>query len=150
MVNINCKLFRSNNCAFCKKIIANDGAWPELNKLKEINGHNITFEDVLLTTSTQHIFNKFNAKSYPRIYVEYNDKIYMAVRGNQKFDTCVELIKKAIDIVLLDDAKFKEAKDKQDIELDPGSDINMLKRFVQQPLIRSAYSEFVRSQSGRK
>ncbi len=52
--------------------------------------------------------------------------------------------------MLLDDAKFKEAKEKQDIELDPASDINMLKRFVQQPLIRSAYSEFVRSQSGRK
>ena len=150
MVNINCKLFRSNNCAFCKKIIANDGAWSELNKLKEINGHNITFEDVLLTTSTQHIFNKFNAKSYPRIYVEYNDKRFMAVRGNQKFENCLELIKNAIDIVLWDDEKFKVAKDKQDIELDPSNDINMLKKFVQQPFIRSAYSEFVKSQSGRK
>ena len=150
MVNINCKLFRSTNCGFCKKIIADDGAWPELNKLKEINGHNVVFEDILLSPKTQHMFNKFNAKSYPRIYVELGDKHYMAVRGNQKYETCVELIKKAIDIVLLDDAKFKEAKDKQDRELDPGSDINMLKRFVQQPFIRSAYSEFVRSQSGRK
>ncbi len=150
MVNINCKLFLSNNCAFCKKITANDGAWTELKKLNEINGHNINFEDVLLTTSTQHIFNKFNAKSYPRIYVEYNDKRFMAVRGNQKFENCLELIKNAIDIVLLDDEKFKVAKDKQDIELDPSNDINMLKKFVQQPFIRSAYSEFVKSQSGRK
>lgn len=150
MVNINCKLFRSTNCGFCKKIVADDGAWPKLTELKEIDGHSIVFEDILLSQKTQPIFNKFNARSYPRIYVEVGDKHYMAVRGNQKYETCVELIKKAIKIVLLDDDKFKVEKEKQDLELDPSSNVNMLRKFVQQPYIRSAYSEFVRSQSGRK
>lgn len=153
MVKINCKLFYNNRCGYSRRY--KTGSWNDISKNTNINDHDINYEIIELSKNTENIFKEYNIKSYPRTLLCYNDRVYTAIIGDQKYETCIELIKKSIDIISSDEKiwefekelQIKEENEQIQRRINKRKNYMLTQKFMQLPHIKVAFNEFVKKEN---
>ena len=152
MVNLECKFFYSERCGHSKRFKTD--AWKKLSEIKELDGNNLSFELIELNKENESIFKEYGVTSYPRTYLKLNDRKLLAILGNKPFETCLQELKKAIGKITSNDADWskhlEEEKKSQAAAAEKRMQNAFIPKFLEQPLIKAAFNEFIRLEKQKK